>query len=141
MKKNNTWNIVCLVNESFVSANQQTSVFYCRLSDFQSFRPFLPFPPPSYHNFQSLPFIKTQPYSIRQRTGPCISLICSHKKNFRVRLWYCHKIVIAFLTFSLLICTLNRCFFQFLGQHRKSGLSEQTLIPQINYQGADQMDS
>ena len=34
MKKNNTWNIKCLVNESFVPVNQGTSILYCRLSDF-----------------------------------------------------------------------------------------------------------
>ena len=33
-KKNNTRNIRRLVNESFVPSNQQTSVLYCRLSDF-----------------------------------------------------------------------------------------------------------
>ena len=50
-KKNNTWNLSCLVAESFVpviqrtketvvfdnslfTANQQTSILYCRLSDF-----------------------------------------------------------------------------------------------------------
>ena len=35
-KKNNAWNIRCLVDESFVTANQQTSVLYCRLSDFRT---------------------------------------------------------------------------------------------------------
>ena len=35
MKKNNTWNIRHLVDESFVPVNQQTSVLYCRLSDFK----------------------------------------------------------------------------------------------------------
>ena len=34
-KKNNTWNIRHLVDESFVPANQQTRVLYCRLSDFR----------------------------------------------------------------------------------------------------------
>ena len=34
-KKNNTWNIRRLVDESFVPANQQTSVLYWRLSDFK----------------------------------------------------------------------------------------------------------
>ena len=34
--KNNTWNIRCLDDESFVPGNQQTSVLYCRLSDFKS---------------------------------------------------------------------------------------------------------
>ena len=33
-EKNNTWNIRRLVNESFVPANQQTSVSYCRLKNF-----------------------------------------------------------------------------------------------------------
>ena len=33
-KKNNTLNIRCLVDESFVPANQRTNVLYCRLSDF-----------------------------------------------------------------------------------------------------------
>ena len=32
--KKNTWNVRRLVNESFVPSNQQTSVLYCRLSDF-----------------------------------------------------------------------------------------------------------
>ena len=32
-KKNNAWNIRCLVDESFVPVNQQTCVLYCRLSD------------------------------------------------------------------------------------------------------------
>ena len=31
--KNDTWNIRRLVDESFVPANLQTSVLYCRLSD------------------------------------------------------------------------------------------------------------
>ena len=35
MKKNNTWNIRRLVEESFVPVNQQTIVLYCRLSDFR----------------------------------------------------------------------------------------------------------
>ena len=35
-EKNNAWNIRRLVNESFVPATQQTSVLYCRLSDFLS---------------------------------------------------------------------------------------------------------
>ena len=34
MKKNNAWNIRCLVDESFVPATQQTSVLYCRLLNF-----------------------------------------------------------------------------------------------------------
>ena len=34
-KKNNASNIRRLVDESFVPANQQTSVLYCRLSDFR----------------------------------------------------------------------------------------------------------
>ena len=33
-KKNNTWNISSLVDESFVPANQHASVLYCRLTDF-----------------------------------------------------------------------------------------------------------
>ena len=33
-EKYNACNIRCLVDESFVPANQQTSVLYCRLSDF-----------------------------------------------------------------------------------------------------------
>ena len=32
-KKNNAWDIRCLVDESFVPANQRTSVLCCRLSD------------------------------------------------------------------------------------------------------------
>ena len=36
VKKNNTWNVRRLVGESFVSKNQQTSILYCRLSDFWS---------------------------------------------------------------------------------------------------------
>ena len=35
-KKNNTWNIRPLVDESFVPGNQETSVLYCRLSDLRS---------------------------------------------------------------------------------------------------------
>ena len=35
-KKNNAWNIRRLVNESFVPANQRTSVLYCRWSDFNT---------------------------------------------------------------------------------------------------------
>ena len=35
-KKNNAWNIRRLVNESFVPPSQQTSILYCRLSDFKS---------------------------------------------------------------------------------------------------------
>ena len=34
MKKKITWNIRCLVDESFVPATQQTSILYWRLSDF-----------------------------------------------------------------------------------------------------------
>ena len=34
-KKNNAWNITRLVGESFVPANQQISISYCRLSDFR----------------------------------------------------------------------------------------------------------
>ena len=37
IKKINTWNIRCLGEESFVPAKQQTSVLYCRLSDFKCF--------------------------------------------------------------------------------------------------------
>ena len=33
-KKNNTWNIRCLVNESFIPSAQWTSILYCRLTDF-----------------------------------------------------------------------------------------------------------
>ena len=33
-KKNNAWNIRRLDEESFVPANQQSSVLYCKLSDF-----------------------------------------------------------------------------------------------------------
>ena len=33
-KKNNTWNIRCLVDDSFVPSSKQTSVLYCRLTDF-----------------------------------------------------------------------------------------------------------
>ena len=36
MKKDDTWNIGCMVNDSFVPANQQTSVLYCRLTNFTS---------------------------------------------------------------------------------------------------------
>ena len=36
MKKNNTWNIRNLVDESFVPSAQQTSVLYCRLTDLKS---------------------------------------------------------------------------------------------------------
>ena len=49
-EKNNAWNIRRLVNESFVPATQQTSVLYCRLSDFSTIiiailleRPFISF--------------------------------------------------------------------------------------------------
>ena len=35
-KKNNAWNIRRLVNDSFVPANQRTSVLYCRLSHFRA---------------------------------------------------------------------------------------------------------
>ena len=35
MKKNDTWNIRRLVDESFVPSAQQTSILYCRLSDFR----------------------------------------------------------------------------------------------------------
>ena len=35
-EKNNTWNIRRLVDESFVPADQQTNVLYCRLSDLWS---------------------------------------------------------------------------------------------------------
>ena len=35
-KKNNAWNIRHLVDESFFPAIKQTSVLYCRLSDFLS---------------------------------------------------------------------------------------------------------
>ena len=34
-EKDDTWNIRCLVDESFVPITQQTSVLYCRLSDFK----------------------------------------------------------------------------------------------------------
>ena len=34
-KKNNTWNIKCLVDESFVPATQRSSILYSRLSDFR----------------------------------------------------------------------------------------------------------
>ena len=34
-KKNNTWNTRPLVNESFITLAQQTSVLYCRLTDFK----------------------------------------------------------------------------------------------------------
>ena len=37
MKKNNAWNIRCLVNESFIQTNQRTSELYSRLSDFMPF--------------------------------------------------------------------------------------------------------
>ena len=36
MKKNNTWNIRRLVDESFVPSAQRTSVIYCRLTDLWS---------------------------------------------------------------------------------------------------------
>ena len=32
-KKDNAWNIRCMVNESIVPANQRTDVLYCRLWD------------------------------------------------------------------------------------------------------------
>ena len=35
MKKDITWNIRCLVDESFVLANQRTSVLYCKFGDFR----------------------------------------------------------------------------------------------------------
>ena len=35
-KRDNAWNIRRLVNESFVPPSQQTSILYCRLSDFKS---------------------------------------------------------------------------------------------------------
>ena len=35
-KKNNTWNIRPLVDKSFVPSAQQTSVLYCRLTDFST---------------------------------------------------------------------------------------------------------
>ena len=35
-KENNAWNIRHLLEESFVPANQRTSVLYCRLSDFKT---------------------------------------------------------------------------------------------------------
>ena len=34
-QKNNTWNIRCLVDESFVPSAKRTSVLYCRLTDFK----------------------------------------------------------------------------------------------------------
>ena len=33
-KKKSTWNVRCLVDESFVPSAQQTSALYCRLTDF-----------------------------------------------------------------------------------------------------------
>jgi hypothetical protein len=35
IKKNNTWNIRLLVNDSFVPSSNQPSVIYCRLTDFR----------------------------------------------------------------------------------------------------------
>ena len=35
MKKNNTWIIRCLVDDSFVPSSKQTSVSYCKLTDFK----------------------------------------------------------------------------------------------------------
>ena len=35
MKKNNAWDIGRLVDNSFVQANQRTSVLYCRLTNFK----------------------------------------------------------------------------------------------------------
>ena len=35
-KKNNAWNIRHLTDDSFVQANQQTRVLYCRLTDFKA---------------------------------------------------------------------------------------------------------
>ena len=35
MKKNNTWNIRHLVDDSFVPSSKQPSVFYCKLMDLQ----------------------------------------------------------------------------------------------------------
>ena len=34
-KRNNAWNIRCLVDESTVPSAQRTSVLYCRLLDFK----------------------------------------------------------------------------------------------------------
>ena len=34
IKKNNTWNIRCLVDESFVPSDQRTNVLFCILTDF-----------------------------------------------------------------------------------------------------------
>ena len=36
IKKNNTWNIRLLVDDSFVPSSKQPSVIYCRLTDFLS---------------------------------------------------------------------------------------------------------
>ena len=38
--KENTWNVRRLINESFVPSAQQTSILYCRLSDFKACWPF-----------------------------------------------------------------------------------------------------
>ena len=34
IKKNNTWNIRCLVDDSFVPSSKRPSVLYCKLTDF-----------------------------------------------------------------------------------------------------------
>ena len=36
--KKNTWNVRLLVDEPFVTSNQQTSVLYCRLPDYKTMR-------------------------------------------------------------------------------------------------------
>ena len=36
MKKNNTWNIRRLVDDSFVPSSKQPNVLYCKLTDFNS---------------------------------------------------------------------------------------------------------
>ena len=35
IEKNHVWNMRCLIDESFVLANKQNSILYCRLSDFK----------------------------------------------------------------------------------------------------------
>ena len=42
MKKNNTWNIRCLVDDSFVPSSKRPGVLYCKLTYFYSFCGFLP---------------------------------------------------------------------------------------------------
>jgi hypothetical protein len=36
MKKNNTWNIRRLIDDSFVPSSKRPSLLYCKLTDFKS---------------------------------------------------------------------------------------------------------